>query len=124
MNANLLARLNEEYPASRHSTACRVGWNIGDEERQHRTSADRGTDTPPSQNVAAPGPLLRTLQTPAGALGNDRRNRRYGVASHEPGCAAGSATPFEPLPARAETPSPTLLLHRIDACDRCASRAE
>jgi hypothetical protein len=42
MNANLLARLNEEYPASRHSTAWaldksgvptrRVGWNAGDEE--------------------------------------------------------------------------------------------
>jgi hypothetical protein len=41
MNANLLARLNEEYPASPHSTAWaldesgvptrRVGWNVGDE---------------------------------------------------------------------------------------------
>jgi hypothetical protein len=42
MNADLIARLNVEYPASRHSTAWapdesgvptrRVGWNVGDEE--------------------------------------------------------------------------------------------
>jgi hypothetical protein len=42
MNANLLSRLNEEDPASRHSTAWAldeagvptrsVGWNVGDEE--------------------------------------------------------------------------------------------
>jgi hypothetical protein len=42
MNANLLPRLNEEYPASRHSTAWaldesgvptrRAGWNVGDED--------------------------------------------------------------------------------------------
>jgi hypothetical protein len=41
MSANLLARLNDEYPASRHSTAWvldefgvptrRVGWDIGNE---------------------------------------------------------------------------------------------
>jgi hypothetical protein len=41
VNDSLLARLNEEYPASRHSTAWaldetgvptrRVGWNVGDE---------------------------------------------------------------------------------------------
>jgi hypothetical protein len=41
MSANLLARLNDEYPASRRSTAWaldgsgvptrRVGWNVGDE---------------------------------------------------------------------------------------------
>jgi hypothetical protein len=44
VNANLLARLNDEYPASRHNTAWvfdefgvptrRVGGNIGDETRQ------------------------------------------------------------------------------------------
>jgi hypothetical protein len=41
-NADLLARLNVEYPAPRHSTAWKldksgvptrcVGWNVGDEE--------------------------------------------------------------------------------------------
>jgi hypothetical protein len=46
VSADLLARLNDEYPASRHNTAWvpdefgvptrRVGWNVGDEVTQEQ----------------------------------------------------------------------------------------
>jgi hypothetical protein len=49
VNADLLARLNNEYPASCHNTAwvvdeCgvptrRVGWNVGDEATQEPAKA-------------------------------------------------------------------------------------